>query len=428
MKTVLTNCTVIDCTGSSPMKDMTVVIEGEKIAELKPGGWEQTTGEGKVRVFDLEGGYVLPGLWNCHGHLGDLVPDAKHLMEGESAIDCAIRGGRNAMDALRAGVTGIRVVGERDFIDVAWKRAFDAGVFAGPHLFVCGQPIAITGGHGYEMGLEADGPFEVRKAVRQQLKQGVDQIKLMITSALVTSADGVRMTEVELLPDEVRAATKVAHQKGKRVCAHCDAQSIKTAIRNGVDCIEHGYFLDDEAAEMMVENDVFYVPTLLCTQESALRESRTGDFENLDLGDAKPSLKGRVLVSEAEGEALEAANGHLEGYRRALEAGVKICCGGDTSPIAEYTLVEIEHLVRAGMGEMEALIAATWNSADLCGVGDRLGTVEAGKLADLIVVSANPLENISNIRQLKLVLKGGKLVETKESEGLANFWELFFFD
>jgi len=202
MKTVLTNCTVIDCTGKPPMKDMTVIIEGEKIAELKPGVWEQAPREGKVRVLDLEGGYVLPGLWNCHGHLGDLVPDAKHLMEGESAIDRAIRGGRNAMDALRAGVTGIRVVGERDFIDVAWKRAFDAGVFVGPRLFVCGQPIAITGGHGYEIGLEADGPYEVRKTVRQQLKQGVDQIKLMITSALVTSADGVRMTEVELLPDE----------------------------------------------------------------------------------------------------------------------------------------------------------------------------------------------------------------------------------
>jgi imidazolonepropionase-like amidohydrolase len=406
VKTILTNCTVVDCTGKPPMKDMTVVIEGDKIAGLKPGVYQQAAGEGE-RVFDLKGGCVLPGLWNVHVHLGDLLPDPKHLMASESAIDYAIRAGRNAMDALRAGVTGNRVVGEDAFVDVAWKRAFDAGVFVGPRLFVCGKAILVTGGHGHgSLGaVEIDGPYEMRKAVREDLKHGVDQIKLMVTGGVMTAGEG--MQESQLLPDEIQAATEVAHQKGKRVCVHAwGTVGIKTAIRGGVDCIEHG-LLDDEAIEMMVEKDVFYVPTLCQTQDLELMHERE-----------MPEF----MIEKVRGSAKL----HREGFQKALKAGVKIACGGDSSPVADFTLLEIEHLVKAGMTEMEALIAATRTSADLCGVVDRLGTVEVGKLADLIAVSGDPLEDISNIRRLKLVFKGGSLVDTSPQEGLADFRELFF--
>jgi imidazolonepropionase-like amidohydrolase len=217
------------------------------------------------------------------------------------------------------------------------------------------------------------------------------------------------MQESQLSLDEIQAATEVAHQKGKRVCVHAGGPGgIKTAIRGGVECIEHGYYLDDEAIEMMAEKGTFYVPTLFVTQyEEFMRKS--GMFE--------------YQIEKAKG----AAEAHREGFQKALEAGVKLTCGADSSPIGEHTLVEIEQLVKAGMTEMEALMAATRTSADLCGVADQLGTVEVGKLADLIAVSANPLEDISNLRKLKLVLKGGKLVETKEPEGLADFWELFYF-
>jgi len=406
MKTILANCTVIDCTGKAPMKDMTIVIEGDKIAELRPGA-QRTAGEGE-RVFDLEGGYVLPGLWNVHVHLGDLIPDPHHLLETESAIDYAIRAGRNAMDALRAGITGLRILGEDHFADIAWKRAFDAGVFVGPRLFVCGRAISITGGHGWGTlgAVEVDGPYEMRKAVRENLKHGVDQIKLMVTGGVMTAGEG--MQESQLLPDEIEAATQVAHQKGKRVCIHAwGTEGVKAAIRGGVDSIEHG-LLDDEAVEMMVENGMFYVPTLNVTQdEKQILESGIPEF----------------MIEKALGSA----KAHREGFQKALRAGVKICCGADSNPVAELTLLEIEHLVKAGMTEMEALIAATRNSADLCGVVDRLGTVEEGKLADLIVLSADPLEGISNVRKLKLVLKGGNLVETRATEGLADFRELFFF-
>jgi imidazolonepropionase-like amidohydrolase len=424
MNTILTNCTVIECTGKSPMKDMTVVIEGEKIAALEQGTYRQAEGERDVRLFDLRGGYVIPGLWNCHVHLGGIFPDPKRLMDTESPIDAAIRAGRDAMNALRVGVTGLRVVGQPDYTDVAWRDAFNAGVFVGPRLFVCGPAVSVTGGWGH-----TDGPYEIRKEVREQLKRGVDQIKLGVTDghgAMIRTGDAESMQDCYMLLDEVKAATEVAHQKGKRVCAHTSNPGMKMAIRGGVDCIEHGYFMDDETIALMLEHDVFYDPTLVCNLDEAwLRERGITDMGQC--GD-DTTLKGRLLVAKGEGVTREYERTHLEGFQKALKAGVKIVCGGDSVPTGEYTLLEVEHLVRAGMTEMEALVAATRTSADLCGVVDQLGTVEVDKLADLVVLTANPLADISNIRRQKMVLKGGKVVETGEPEGLGNFWELFFFE
>jgi len=406
VKTILTNCVIIDCTGSLPAKDMSIIIEDDRIAELKAGKYISSAGDVE-RVLDLEGGYVLPGLWDVHAHLGDLIPDPKFLLETESPIDYAIRAGRNAMDALRAGFTGIRVVGEDHYADFAWKRAFDRGVFVGPRIFACGRALSITGGHGHGTlgAVEVDGPYEMRKAVREQLKHGADQIKLMVTGGVMTAGEG--MEESQFLMDEIEAATEVTHQKGKRVCVHAwGVEGVKAAIRGGVDTVEHG-LLDDEAVEMMVKNGVFYVPTLNGTQD-----------EEQILGSGLPDF----MVQKALGSA----KAHLEGFRKALKAGVKIACGADTSPVADYTLSEIEHLNKAGMTEMETLVAATRTSADLCGVVNQLGTMEKGKLADLIVLSANPLENISNVKKLKMVFKGGNLVDISPQEGLGDYWGLFF--
>lgn len=405
MNTVLTNCTIIDCTGKPPTENMNVIIEDNRITRLTLGIYEQGKDD-EGRVFDLEGGYILPGLWNVHTHLGDLLPDPKHLMETESAVDYAIRAGRNATDAIRAGVTGIRVLGEDHFADVAWKRAFDSGVFVGPRLFVCGRAISITGGHGHGTlgAVEVDGPYEMRKAVREQLKHGADQIKLMVTGGVMTAGEG--MQESQLLQDEIEAATVIVHLKGKRVAVHAwGTEGVKAAIRGGVDCIEHG-LLDAESVAMMVDRDVFYVPTLRPTQDK--------DFL---LGIGMPEF----MIEKLRGSAQI----HLEAFQKALRAGIKICCGSDSNPVGETTLIEIEQLVRAGMTRMDALVAATRTSADLCGMLEELGTIEVGKLADLIVVAADPLEDISNIRKLKMVLKGGNLVETRNPEGLANFRELF---
>jgi imidazolonepropionase-like amidohydrolase len=379
---------------------MIVVIEGDKIIGLSTGSAD---GAG-ARVLDLGGGYVLPGLWEVHTHLGDLIPDPHNLLATEPIGDYTIRAGRNAMDALRAGITGIRVVGESSFVDVAWKRAFAAGVMVGPRLFVCTRGISITGGHGHGTlgALEVDGPWEMRKAVRENLKHGADQIKLMVTGGIMT--EGETMQESQFLLDEIQAATEVAHQKGKRVAVHAwGAPGIKTAIRGGVDSIEHG-LLDDEAIQMMLDHDVFYVPTISATQDEEFMKE---------------------LPEFHIKKARAAASAHLEGFQKALKAGVKIACGSDSTPTAEFTRRELEHMVKAGMSEMDALIAATRTGADLCEVADRLGTIEVGKLADLLVLSANPLEDISNIRKVKYVVKAGNLVNLGPDEGLTDYFELY---
>ena len=400
MQTILTNCTVIDGTGQAPKDGMSVVIEGDTITGLSTGPADAAG----ARVLDLEGGYLLPGLWEVHAHLGDLIPDPHNLLETEAIGDYTIRAGRNAMDALHAGITGIRVVGESSFVDVAWKRAFEAGVMVGPRLFVCTRGISISGGHGHGTlgALEVDGPWEMRKAVRENLKHGADQIKLMVTGGIMT--EGETMQESQFLLDEIQAATEVAHQKGKRVAVHAwGAPGIKTAIRGGVDSIEHG-LLDDEAIQMMLDHDVFYVPTISSTQDEEF---------------IKELPKFQIKKARA------AASAHLEGFQKALKAGVKIACGSDSTPTAEFTRRELEYMVKAGMSEMEALIAATRTGADLCEVADRLGTIEVGKLADLLVLSANPLEDISNVRKIKRVLKNGKPVNLDQDEGLTDYFELY---
>lgn len=396
------NATLIDGTGARPRLDTSIVVEDGRISAIAAGAGEARDGDD---VVDLNGHYLLPGLWEVHAHLGDLLPDPHNLLETEGLIDYAIRAGRNAMDALRSGITGIRTVGEDGFVDVAWKRAFEQGLMVGPRLFVATKGISITGGHGHGTlgALEVDGPFEMRKAVRDNLKNGADLIKLMVTGGVMTA--GESMAESQFLLDEIQAATEIAHQKGKRVAAHAwGAAGIKTAILGGVDSIEHG-LLDDETVALMLEHDTFWVPTICATQDDEFIETGMPDFQ--------------------QRKARAAATAHLEGFRKALEAGVKMACGSDTPPSSDFTLRELEFMVRSGMQPMDAIVAATATSADLCQAGDEMGTLETGRLADMIVVAENPLEDISRLRRVERVYKAGQLVDTDNSEGLASYTAIF---
>ncbi len=406
MRTYLTNLSLIDCTGAPLQKDMNLVLEGDRIVEIKSGPLPALTEKENTRYFDLKGGFVLPGLWEVHTHLGDLIPDPHNYLETESIVDYIIRAGRNAIEALKAGITGIRTVGDAAFADVAWKRAFETGIMVGPRLYVATRAISVTGGHGHGTlgALEADGPDEMRRAVQDNLDHGADLIKLMVTGGIMN--EGESLDESQLSLEEIKAATDLAHEHGKHVAVHAwGAGGVKTALEGGVDSIEHG-LLDDEAVSMILERGAFYVPTICCTQD-----------EEFYAQESLPDFQKR--------KAKAAAEAHRKGLLKAYRAGVKIACGSDSTPTAEFTRRELEHLVKAGLSEMDALIAATRTSADLCGVSDDLGTVETGKLADLIVLSNNPLHNISHIREIQMIFKGGNLVDPATPEGQADFFDLY---
>jgi imidazolonepropionase-like amidohydrolase len=390
--TLITNGQLIDGTGAPTRPFAGLLIRDDTIEAIYPELPE--AGPVADNTFDLAGATLLPGLWDAHAHLGMVFPQPAldktphHELTAERTVRC----GRAAMQALEYGITSVRVVGEADYVDVAWKKAFESGLFTGPRLFVCGRPLIATGGHGWQSGagVEVDGVAEVRKAAREQLRRGADQIKLMITGGVASPTE--TMHESQMTLDEIEAAVEVASLKGRKVCAHVGGPlGAKMAVRAGVASIEHGYYLDDEAIDLMVEHGTYYVPTLAVTQDT--------DFV----------VKNNAPFAIAKIQA--AATRHLESFQKALAAGVKIATGEDMPvPFAARLIPEIETMVASGMEPMAAIVASTQNAAELCGVADQLGTVEEGKVADLIAVAGNPSANISDLRELLLVFKAGTLV------------------
>ena len=248
--TILTNCNIISCTGSKLMKNMTITIAGNKITEIKRGKYKPKRGDKKSKVIDLKGGYVLPGFWNVHMHLTALLPDPNRIQDNESTASATIRAGLNAMDGIRHGFTSIRSVGERDYIDIAWRDAFSQGYFMGPRIFASGNAVTVTGGHRGDVEFGSDGVSEIRKAVRQRIQNGVDWIKIV---------------DVEMLPDELDAAIKTTHSLGRRITSHSREPATYRSVLAGIDCIEHGYGLTDKTIKLMAEKGVYYSPCLLYT-------------------------------------------------------------------------------------------------------------------------------------------------------------------
>ena len=402
MKLILAHATLIDCVKPEPVADASVLIEGGRIRQILRGGVPQAEAQ-DVQVIDLKGAYLLPGLWDVHIHPH---PDYQWFTEVPLAEQMTLFGHELTAAMTESGITGLRCAGAHHYMDVAWKRAFDSGQFVGPRLFACGHFLTTTGGHFLTSGhaLEVDGPYGWVKAIREQIKNGVDQIKLNLSGGILGPAWDLH-TQSFLLEEELKAAFDICRRRNFKVVAHAtNPEAVKSAIRLGAHSIEHGYILDDECIELLVKHETWYVPTLAIShltpkQASSLWERNWATQRNL----------AHALCCRAEA----ASDVHAKWFRKALGAGVKMALGSDIRPAKDAALLEMGLWVRDGATPWQTLVAATRHAAAVCGVEADLGTVEVGKLADLIVVGANPMDNIDNLRQLQLVFKEGRIVSDK---------------
>jgi imidazolonepropionase-like amidohydrolase len=276
---------------------------------------------------------------------------------------------------------------------MALRDAFARGEFPGPRLLCAGKLITMTGGHGWPIGRQADGADEVRKAVREQLRAGADVIKLMATGGVLTP--GVEPGAAQLTEDELRAGIEEAHRADRRTASHAQGTTgVKNAIRAGIDSIEHGIYLDDEAVEMMRDRGVVLVPTL------------AAPYQIVVAGEA------RGIPAYAVEKSRRVMEAHFDSFKRAVAAGVTIAAGNDGgTPFnpAHDLVTELRLMITHGMSAVEALRTAGHGSAVALGLADEIGTVQAGKQADLLVVDGDPLADIAALGWPWLVIKGGQV-------------------
>jgi imidazolonepropionase-like amidohydrolase len=401
----LVNARLIDGLGNPPLEDGYVQVEEGRFARVGPvSDLPRPSREDRPRI-DLEGQTILPGLIDCHAHL--VYSGFRRLDELDrcSVETCTINAVRNAEAVLRAGYTTIRDLGTVGNVAVAVRDAIAHGKIRGPRVVASGRILSSTGGHvdtlpaWWEnrggLGVRVDGPDDVIRAVRQQVKDGVDNIKLGASGAEVSPYAHTWMTTMN--EEEIRAAVHEAHRWGRTVAVHCQSyDAVKFALRAGADTVEHGTRLDDEAIELFRASETFLVPTL-CTLYSVLE------------------LGARLDLMPKQREEMEVNRPlWVESFRRAHEAGVPIATGGDIGNRYPHgtNAREIELLVGEGMTPLEAIRAATSTAARAIRREDR-GSLEPGKLADLIVLDGDPLADIRVLQdqaRIRAIVKGGRIV------------------
>ena len=396
--------TLIDGTGGAPIKSAVILIQGDRITAV---GANVAIPRGAT-VIDLSGETVLPGFIDAHVHLvGRTIGDGDWQHSGlvESPAELALLGAAHAQQTLEAGFTTVRVVGTANFGDIALRNAINFGWVPGPRIVGAGISFGIRGGHcdetggfwpgalGEEHGIEAgvaNGEDEVRNAVRYVVKYGADVIKICATGGVLSPNDSVGAQQYT--EDEMRVIVQTAAMLDRRVAAHAHGTAgIKAAVRAGVTSIEHGSLLDSEAVVLMKEHGTYLVPTLLA------------GFTVESLANAKG------LPPVIAAKALQVASRARQSFKMAVAGGVKIALGTDAGVMRHGTNGrEFELMVRyGGMAPMQAIVAGTLSGATLLGRDHDVGTVAVGKLADLVAVKGDPLQDIAVLQRVDFVMKGG---------------------
>lgn len=396
---------VIDGVAEKPRSDVTVIVAGERIESVKDTA---ELGDVDGDVIDLRNATCLPGLIDAHVHLLIAEDDYQEDHLRRSSAYKALRGLKVAGDMLEAGWTTIRVTGDADVfyahLDVG--TAIREGLFQGPRITGAGHYLSITGGGGDinfiapEHDIRADGHVvdgvdAVRKAVREEVKHGSDWIKVLASGAMMSAGDDPRRAHYS--PGELAALVGEADRLGIPVAAHAhSAAGIKQAVQAGVRSIEHGTFLDEQGIGLMAERGTFLVPTLYITDPARLATPTTDKERRL-----------RNMLTDYRPE-------RFERLMQAKRAGVPIGVGSDfvgSFPV-RHDAREFAMLVEAGFTPMEAIQAGTRVNAELLGWSDRVGTIESGKLADIIAVPGNPLEDITLLEKVSFVMLGGEVVRS----------------
>jgi imidazolonepropionase-like amidohydrolase len=379
------------------LEHATVLVEDGKILKIAQNSVNIPKNTQKI---PLDGQTLLPGFIDCHIHICmDGSPDPVATSLSESPTITTLKAAESARRTLMAGVTTVRDMGGKDGIDFGLRQAIDSGLIPGPRMLISGRLICMTGGHGWQIGLEANGPDEVRKAAREQIKAGADIVKLMATGGVLTPA--VEPGSEQLTEEELRAGVEEAHKAGKKTATHAmGTRGIQNALRAGIDSIEHGVYLDDETVSIMLERNIPFIPTI-----SALYNIET------------KGIKAGIPAFAVE-KTLKVKPFHLESIRLAREAGVLVAAGTDAGTpfnLHGENLGEIKLLVDyGGFSSMAAIEAGTRIAARVLGLEKELGTVAEGKVADLLLVEGNPLDNIDvllNPESIRLVMQGGKIIK-----------------
>lgn len=402
---------LLDRPGQPPRGATTILIRGERIAELRDGYHDAAAFElADAELIDLRQHFVLPGLIDSHVHLtSDLGGVAAQLAAvSRSQSDVAYEAALNARKTLAAGFTTVRNLGDRDGVVRALRDAIAAGKAEGPRILTANTSISATTGHadptlGYRAELHdavdrgenlCDGVESCRRAVRRQIAQGADLIKMTITGGVnsrIEAGLGAQMFE-----DEARAVVETAKLYGKKVAVHAHgADGIHLALKLGVDSIEHGTLLDEAGLRLFRESGAYYVPTLSTVNGYIARlESNPEAYT----GEVLAKIRWRIDIT---GKSLQLA----------VPAGVKIAFGTDAGvSLHGRNADEFELMVRHGMTPVQAIVAATLNAAELLGMSPDIGTLEAGKYADLVALRGDPLADVAVLKSVDFVMKGGVVV------------------